>query len=213
MDPFSFGILTLSFASSTNVSLVVHYLLTNFQPGIKELSGLINDRAFLVTTDQFQTGKLAYISFSAGFNFSTYAYSVLASLNIYIWQYNLDFQHFHDRPKILKIFYLWGKIIVNVKTLQNKTTLFTSSASWATKYLKLSGKLVQILTIDITSMVAQIGQPVSNTFAMYYRNIIDNGGMEASCWIKILFILRDVIFSVFLIVNCNLIVKCLCNVI
>ena len=69
----------------------------------------------------------------------------------------------------MKIFYPWGKIIVNVKTLQNKTTLFTSSASWATKYLKLSGKIVQILSINTTGMAGQIGQPDPiPIFAMYY---------------------------------------------
>ena len=33
-------------------------------------------------------------------NFSTYIYSFPASVNIYIWQYNLCWEHFHDRPDI-----------------------------------------------------------------------------------------------------------------
>ena len=71
-------------------------------------------------------------NFKLRYNFSTYIYSFLASVNIYIWQYNLCSEHFHDRPNMGTCQQYFR---IHLFTLQNTNTLLTSSASCAMKYL------------------------------------------------------------------------------
>ena len=87
MDPFDFGILTLSWevgSSKSGCNCLFLKLLAK--------------------------------------NFSTYIYSSLASVNIYIWQYNLYWEHFHDRPNIgiwQTVIHIWGNIYIYLAKYQH----------------------------------------------------------------------------------------------